>query len=545
MTEVLEAGQKLAQATACGRGGAGGFACHRVLEFFGGGTDFSLCFKSAAACFLLAATAHAGVVQGTVQEFASGYALSRTVVRLIPVPRADNIDLKQMQLRTAGAGQFVFFSVPDGYYFLVATREGYFPGAYGQRRPDGQGTPIFVTKDSDLFAQLRMRRKGALTGRVLDENGVGIEGVPVVAYRSRLPLRVAGQGISDDRGVYRIHGLDAGKYWVRATAHTLDDGSGILPTFGPQSREVREARAHDVRLDEDTPDADVRPEFGNLFQLGGEAQCFDGIVKVTLTSETVHRVTQVPCGAIYTFPSLSPAVYEITAENLKDKESGYTELFVDKATSNASVKLQPPPTVDFDIRRAGSASPVNFPVTVTGRRQDLYDAETEQQIPTPHATLLAGHWEMSAQAGEDKYVESISTNRGEVRREGQPEKSVEWFDIFIEARYNSRIRITVADKAAQITGSVTKEGKGVPGAPVFLWPTSEAGRRSLKGYRMVIADTEGKYHFEGLPPGDYRMLATYDFTEIDEASLDEGLAITIHAEASQKTSADLSLWISP
>jgi hypothetical protein len=494
---------------------------------------------------LLAGAVRAGVVQGTVQEFASGYALSRTVVRLIPVPRADNIDLKQMQLRTAGAGQFVFFNVPDGYYFLISTREGYFPGAYGQRRPNGQGTPIFVTKDTDLFAQLRMRRKGAITGRVLDENGVGIEGVPVVAYRARLPLRVAGQATSDDRGVYRIHGLDAGRYWVRSTAHTLDDGSGVLPTFGPQSREVREARAHEVRLDEDTPDADVHPEFGNLFQLGGELQCFDGMVKVTLTSETIHRVTQVPCGANYMFPGLSPAVYEVTAENLKDKECGYIELFVDKATSNAAVKLNPPPTVEFDIRRAGSSSPVNFPVSVTGRRQDLYEAGAEQEIPTPKATLLAGHWEMSAQAGADRYIESISNNRGEVRREGQPEKAVEWFDIFVEARYNGRIRITVADKAAQITGSVTKEGKAVPGAPVFLWPMAEAARRSLKGYRMVIADTEGKYHFEGLPPGDYRMLATYDFTDIDEAGLDEGLAVVVRAEESQRTAADLALWIAP
>jgi len=495
--------------------------------------------------FFVLTAAHAGVVQGTVQEYASGYALSRTVVRLIPVPRADNIDLKQMQLRTAGAGQFVFFSVPDGYYFLIATREGYFPGAYGQRRPNGQGTPIYVTKDTDLFAQLRMHRKGAITGRVLDENGVGIEDVPVVAYRARLPLRVAGQGTSDDRGVYRIHGLDSGRYWVRTTSHTLDDGSGILPTFGPQSREVREARAHEVRLDDDTPDADVRPEFGNLFQLGGEVQCFDGIVKVTLTSETVHRVTQIPCGANYMFPSLSPAVYEITAENLKDKESGYIELFVDKATSNAAVKLQASPTVEFDIRRAGSSSQVNFTVTVTGRRQDLYDSGAEQQIPTPHATLLPGHWELSAQAGSDKYIESITGNYGEIRRENQPEKSIEWFDVFIAARYAGRIRITVADKAAQISGSVTKEGKAVPGAPVFLWPLAETARRSLKGYRMVIADTEGKYHFEGLPPGDYRLLATYDYTEIDESALDEGAAITIHAEESQRTQADLPLWMSP
>ena len=122
---------------------------------------------------------------------------------------------------------------------------------------------------------------------------------------------------------------------------------------------------------------------------------------------------------------------------------------------------------------------------------------------------------------------------------------MEWFDVFLDARSQALIRITVSDKAAQITGAVTQNAKGVPGAPVFLWPLAESGRRSLKGYRMVIADTEGKYLFGGLPPGDYRMLATFDFTEIDEASLDEGLAITVHAEESQKTAADLVLWVSP
>jgi hypothetical protein len=122
---------------------------------------------------------------------------------------------------------------------------------------------------------------------------------------------------------------------------------------------------------------------------------------------------------------------------------------------------------------------------------------------------------------------------------------VEWFDIFVDARNFAFVRIVVADKAAQINGAVTRETKPVPGAPVFLWPLAESARRSLKGYRMVIADTEGKYHFEGLPPGDYRMLATYDFTDIDETNLDEGLAITVHATESQRTQADLLLWQAP
>jgi hypothetical protein len=91
----------------------------------------------------------------------------------------------------------------------------------------------------------------------------------VLAYSARLPLRSAGSAVSDDRGVFRISGLEPGKYWVRSGAHTLDDGSGWLPTYGPRGEEVREARIHRVTVHSDTTDVDVSPEAGSLFHLGG------------------------------------------------------------------------------------------------------------------------------------------------------------------------------------------------------------------------------------------------------------------------------------
>jgi hypothetical protein len=105
------------------------------------------------------------------------------------------------------SGQFSFLSVPDGYYRLIALRDGYFAASYGQRRPTGRGFPVHVVRDSDLFTELRMRRMGAITGRVVDDNDIGISGMPVVAYRARLPLRIGGRGTTDDRGIYRIFGL--------------------------------------------------------------------------------------------------------------------------------------------------------------------------------------------------------------------------------------------------------------------------------------------------------------------------------------------------
>jgi hypothetical protein len=38
------------------------------------------------------------------------------------------------------------------------------------------------------------------------------------------------------------------------------------------------------------------------------------------------------------------------------------------------------------------------------------------------------------------------------------------------------------------------------------------------------------------------MLATFDFTEIDEAALDEARAVVVQAKESQRTVADLTLW---
>ena len=221
----------------------------------------------------------AGVIQGVALEWASGKPLSRTIIHLQPVP-ASGKQLKPLQARAGRSGQFQFLSVPDGLYLLETQREGFLPAAYGQRRPTSYGTPIAVSRDSALFAELRLHRMGAITGTVLDENSVGLPRVNVVAYRAQLPLRVAGRGVADDRGIYRISGLGLGKYWVRTMAHMLDDGTGLLPVFGPESREPRDAIVHEVRFDNDTTNANIRPEPGNLSSLSGVIACDRGVDKI-------------------------------------------------------------------------------------------------------------------------------------------------------------------------------------------------------------------------------------------------------------------------
>jgi hypothetical protein len=504
--------------------------------------------RFAFALSMIAFTTKAGVVRGVVSEHISGLPLARTHVRLQPVPRP-GVETRPLTMRAESSGSFVFQNVPDGLYLLIATRDPYFPAAFGQRRPEGHGTPIEVTKDSDLFAELRMYRKGAVTGRVLDENGIGMEQVPVIAYRARLPLRAAGRAVSDGRGVYRVYGLDPGKYWVRTVAHTLDDGEGRLPTFGREGREISESHVHPVRLDEDTPDADVRPFPGRLFRLRGRVLCDPGpvpvLITITLSSETGRKTAQGGCMQSYTFEGLSPAVYEVFATKQGDgADAGFIEVQLDHNTDNGDVQVSPVQRADFIVRRAGASGVANIPVTIYGHRQDLSESDDDKEIPL-HAMLAPGQWEFTVHTGPGVFVQSM-TNAASLRRAQLPTiHPPDWFDLFLDGRGFSQVTVVLSDQAATMQGSVTQDTRGVPGAPVFLWPMAESARRSLHGWRETITDIDGHFKFDSLPPGDYRMLATFDVTEIDEEKLDEAHAIIVHVDAASSANADLQVWIAP
>jgi hypothetical protein len=494
--------------------------------------------------FMMAFTTEAGVVRGVVSEHASGLPLARTRVQLQPVPRP-GVETRPLTMRAESSGSFVFQNVPGGMYLLIATRNPYFPAAFGQRRPEAHGTPIEVTKDSDLFAELRMYRKGAVTGRVLDENGIGMEGVPVIAYRARLPLRAAGRAVSDDRGVYRVYGLDPGKYWVRTVAHTLDDGEGRLPTFGREGREISESHVHPVRLDEDTPDADVRPFPGRLFTLRGRPLCEGGPVIITLSSETGRRTTQVNCMNTYVFEGLAPGVYQVlAAKQGEGADAGFIEVQLDHNTDNGDVQVSQLQRTDFIVRRAGASGAANIPVTIYGHRQDLSESEDDKEIPL-RAMLAPGQWEFTVRTGPGMFVQSMTNPATHRRSQMATFHPPDWFDLFIEGRSFSQVTIVVSDQAAVMRGSVTRDTQGVPGAPVFLWPMEESARRSLHGWRETITDVDGHFKFDGLPSGDYRMMATFDVTEVDEEKLGEAHAITVHVDLSGSATVELPLWIAP
>jgi protocatechuate 3,4-dioxygenase beta subunit len=130
---------------------------------------------------------------------------------------------------TDDMGRFAFGALPEGRYNLSASKPGHISGSYGQRSPGRPGTPIQLADGQKLELQLQITRGGVITGTVLDEHAEAVPGTPVRALRyvmqsGQRTLQSAGSGQTDDRGVYRIYGLQPGEYIVYAAPRNTTQG---------------------------------------------------------------------------------------------------------------------------------------------------------------------------------------------------------------------------------------------------------------------------------------------------------------------------------
>ena len=137
----------------------------------------------------------------------------------------------QYQTTTNDKGQFVLANLPAGTYSApYASKGGYVYSNYGEKRPQGIGTPITLAEGQRLTIAMKLLRGGVITGR-LNDNGRPVAQVQVSArsvrvvngVRTSAGYRSGGQ-LTDDRGIYRIWGLAPGDYVVSAVASSGDQG---------------------------------------------------------------------------------------------------------------------------------------------------------------------------------------------------------------------------------------------------------------------------------------------------------------------------------
>ncbi|HEX5216945.1 MAG TPA: carboxypeptidase regulatory-like domain-containing protein [Vicinamibacterales bacterium] len=179
--------------------------------------------------------ARGGAQRGTLPQTGTGLIAGRVTEgnTTRPVPGATVVLLGSGQPRVVGAdeqGRFYFAGLPPGSFQINASRHGYNQISAFLDRP-----VALAAGERRADVALRLVKQGSLAGVVRDDGGDPVVGTDVVAFRrvltnGRWSLRRVGQARTDDRGAYRITGLDPADYVICACSRDPIPFDGVLLT---------------------------------------------------------------------------------------------------------------------------------------------------------------------------------------------------------------------------------------------------------------------------------------------------------------------------
>jgi protocatechuate 3,4-dioxygenase beta subunit len=481
---------------------------------------------------------HAAVIRGTVVEHQSGHPLARALVAIEPVSGTPG---KVRSVRTNLSGVFEFSALSAGAYLVNVSRRAFAPVQYGQKRWKAAGVPVVVDEAGSAILNIRLARYGAITGTLLDENGVALPEHEVVAYLNTRPPRLAARGTTDDRGMYRIYGLEPGAYLIRTAARDYDEGS-YLPTFARESATVDLALPVEVVLDQDTTDANVRPAPGRLFSVSGRAITSPRApATVTLVSDMGSQTTTSDSDGRFQFKPEAPGQYEVYAQSsgARGLNAAFQPLALDR-DRDIGVTLSPLPTLEVRIADTRGQS-VDAPgIQILSRRKDLSgDGKPNTlRLKDGSAQLMPGRWDLSLAPTPGYVVAKFSGPRAE--ETGGPDG---WHEISVAGNGAFPVIFTLSSNPGAVHGIVKSAGDPVPGAPVYLEAYDPDRRRRLADLRTVRTDTRGRYTFAGLAPGLYRILSTFEFNAPESSDLDASGAGMFRLEEGRDEPLDLDLYV--
>ncbi len=178
---------------------------------------------------LAQATPAAGTAQlagRVVTADESGAPVRRAIVKI----GGDTLALSRSTV-TDDDGRFAFDRLPAGRFTLTATRPAFLTTSFGAKGPNLAGTPVSVAAGQHVAdVTIRLVRGAVVAGTVRDQDGEAMPNVQIAIIRaggSTAPVTTLGADqigrtaiVTDDRGAYRIYGLEPGTYLVAAASRS-------------------------------------------------------------------------------------------------------------------------------------------------------------------------------------------------------------------------------------------------------------------------------------------------------------------------------------
>lgn len=460
---------------------------------------------------------------------------------------------------TDSEGKFQALDLAPGLYTVNATLPGFVT------TPD----PATETGEARYYklgdsVNVSLTKGGVITGTVRDANGEPVVAVAVRAIRMRdangrqLPrVYVYSQTrMTDDRGIYRLYGLQPGTYIVMAggslgfsglpTAYDSD-----APTFFPSS--TRDTAAEiSVRGGEEATGTDIRyrGEHGRTISgivSGGADPSLRYGVSITLalsSSGAYESSTFVQPGTkpSFSFNGVADGEYDLTAQQglgggnnyistprrvmVKGSDVTGVELSLAPLASIAgSVFLEAPPKEACGDKRGAT-----FLETLIAARRDEKISSLEAtrtpfflgsgSIPDDQGkftihNMQTGNYRLTVRLSSDAwYVRSITLPAAPVvRPTGAQSKPVEIKSAQASSvitikpgDHITNVNVNIAQDAASLRGRVTPaaEGTALPAnLKVYLVPTERERADDVLRYSEASIESDGAFTLANLAPGRY------------------------------------------
>ncbi|HEY0406671.1 MAG TPA: carboxypeptidase-like regulatory domain-containing protein [Pyrinomonadaceae bacterium] len=420
---------------------------------------------------------------------------------------------------------------------------------------------------------LTMVKGGVITGTVTNAEGEAIVGAAVRAFRVRAPsesraaiFRYSNARMTDDRGVYRLYGLEPGVYVLAVGGSgaqfygPLNAYDSDAPTYYPSA--TRDTAAElTVHAGEELNGIDVRyrGERGHTisgFASGNTGDAGLGYNTTTLTlfqgtSSTPESFTFTGSeenNRSFAFDGVPDGDFTLTAlrglGNTGELAVATRKVSVRGADVNGlelkleplgaltgTVVLEPPPKANCAVTRASAVTEI-----VLTARRDEKEKEKENVVPPylrrlPAApndkgefkllNLIGGNYRLDVQLpGDDLYVRSIampvaaaSVAQAGAKTAAQSKQVVPGRFALKNGERINGVTINIAQGAAALHGRVASAAEGVAlpaRLRLHLVPVEPERATDTLRYMEAAIEKDGLFAFGGIAPGRYWLVARID-----------------------------------
>ncbi|HLJ26193.1 MAG TPA: carboxypeptidase regulatory-like domain-containing protein [Candidatus Angelobacter sp.] len=483
-------------------------------------------------------------VAGSVVSATTGEPIHKASVKLFRLAEDSGRAIRGTYGATTDAVGHFQALVDAGRYAISVTRTGYAQqtvGRLGSARPAAVLPLACGTEISGL--RVLMTPQGLITGTVVDEDNEPVANAIVEAFNDRPVLaagraRAAGSARTNDLGKYRIFGIGAGRYYVRArfpdaaetvTVSTQEkQQASYVPIYYPGTNHASAATSIQVMSGQESEAditmskvptvhisgkvvSDYRVSGPLIVAYPGEHPSWDpgerrGVVAddktgrwgmdglqpgpYTLVCDRIDRGIRLGARQVVNVGTKNIDNIEVTLNRYPDLAGKVTVEGGGKAPSGIRIALQPRQAL-ASIGYAAALINTEGEFLLTAISPDLSDIRV--------SNLPSGY-----------FVKSVIFSGREVSESG----------VELGLGGSHRVDIVISLNGATVEGSVSDEdGEPSPGAIVALVPDS--GHRQLKSrYYTATADQNGRFTTSGIHPGEYTAVAWDSAESLDYAAPD-------------------------